>query len=389
MKVVHIMRGISLEGGGPSRSSQALVASLNAAGCDTWLLSCTAGNVPWIEGVTHFAAPEKGERLTDFFTQQFNEIKPDLIHLNHMWDWQIHLAVKTARQMGIPYVVAPRGSLEPWCLRKKWLKKRIARFLYQDYDLKKAVALHATAVSEAEQFKKLGFTNPIIISPNGVSLPKEGVMPKVEQMNGRGDRESVEKITDCHGLEAGDTPHRLLFVSRMHPKKGLLELVDVWARVSPKDWVCELVYTVGGNFELAYEAQVKAKTQKLGVENQFVFTGPLNDEAKWGAYARADAFILPTYSENFGLVVVEALWAGLPVITTRGTPWAELEERKCGWWVENDLETLARTIQAMMALSDEERRAMGARGRKLVEEKYQWPAIGRQMAREYERVVGN
>lgn len=400
MKAVHVISGISREGGGPSRSSQALVAALNAAGCDTWLLSCTVGDVAWMEGVLHFAAPERGERRTHFFARVFAAEKPDVVHLHGIWSWPIHLAAKTARRMGIPYVIAPRGMLEPWSLKTKWLKKRIARFLYQDKDLKKAAALHATAESEAVQFRKLGFKNPIIVSPNGVSLPKEPMSKvEVEQMNGSGDRESVEKATDFtdrHGWVAeGGEPRRVLFVSRMHAKKGVLELVEAWARAKPQDWQCELVYTLNGDEERAYEARVKERIGALGMSAgteqtgnaDFILTGPLTDDAKWAAYARADLFVLPTYSENFGIVVAEALWAGLPVITTKGTPWQELEERKCGWWIDlPPKESLVAALREATGLPRETLREMGERGHKLVEEKYLWPAIGRQMARGYEKI---
>ena len=380
MKAVHIISGISREGGGPSRSSQALVAALNAAGCDTWLLSCSVGDVAWMEGVSHFAAPEKGERHTHFFARVFTEVRPDIIHLHGIWSWQIHLAAKMARRMEIPYVIAPRGMLESWSLKAKWLKKRIARFLYQDNDLKKAAALHATAASEAEQFRKLGLKNSIIVSPNGVSLPK-----------GREESKSKVEVEQRKGRF-----RRVLFVSRMHAKKGVLELVEAWARVKPQGWQCELVYTLNGDEERAYEARVKARIGELGMSYgteltanaDFILTGPLNDDAKWAAYARADLFVLPTYSENFGIVVVEALWAGVPVITTKGTPWQELVERKCGWWIDlPPKESLVSALREATSLPRETLREMGTRGRRLVEEKYQWPAIGLQMASAYEDFV--
>ena len=89
--------------------------------------------------------------------------------------------------------------------------------------------------------------------------------------------------------------------------------------------------------------------------------------------------MLPTYSENFGIVVAEALWAGVPVITTKGTPWQELEERKCGWWIDIGVESLVEALKEAMSHGDEERAAMGARGRKLVEEKYTWDAVCKAM----------
>ena len=307
---------------------------------------------------------------------------------------------KMCRVAKVPYIIAPRGMLEPWSLKQKWLKKRIARFLYQDKDLKCAAALHATAESEAEQFRKLGFKNPVVISPNGVNLPKE---------------EGVR------GQELGvrSQERRVLFVSRMHPKKGVLELVEAWGRLGVRsqelgvsNWVVELVYTLNGEFEREYEAKVKARILELGMSYQdtdgkiitptstatphFIFTGLLNDDAKWDAYDRADLFVLPTYSENFGIVVAEALWAGVPVITTKGTPWSELEEYKCGKWIDlpaegsnpSTWEALDEALVSVMAMSDAERGEMGKRGRKLVEEKYTWEAVCKAMVRGYKKELG-
>ena len=272
--------------------------------------------------------------------------------------------------------------LEPWSLRAKWLKKRIARFLYQDKDLKCAAALHATAESEAEQFRKLGFRNPVVISPNGVNVPDKSAV--------------VSRQSLAQGKK------RVLFVSRMHPKKGVLELVEAWGRlvVSRQSsvvsgWECELVYTVSGELEKEYEAKVKARVKELGLDDQFIFTGALNDDEKWKAYGRADLFVLPTYSENFGIVVAEALWAGVPVITTKGTPWSELEEYKCGKWIDlpaegsnpSTWEALDEALGSVMLMSDAECGEMGKCGRKLVEEKYTWDAVCSAMINGYKEIL--
>ena len=183
-------------------------------------------------------------------------------------------------------------------------------------------------------------------------------------------------------------------MSRMHPKKGVLELVEAFSRlvVSRESlvvsgWCCELVYTVSGEFERAYEVKVKARVKELGLEDKFIFTGALNDDEKWAAYGRADLFVLPSYSENFGIVVAEALWAGVPVITTKGTPWAELENVKCGKWIDIGIVPLAAALQECMAMSDDERRQMGDRGRRLVEENYTWGAVVKAMVKGYELVA--
>lgn len=385
MKVLHIITGISRDSGGPSRSSQGLVAAECCAGVDAWIYPFD-GAEPWIEGVRKYKP--KGAELSAADLAQF-----DIVHIHGIWDPRLHNVAKMCRAAKVPYIIAPRGMLEPWSLKQKWFKKRIARFLYQDKDLKCAAALHATAGSEAEQFRKLGFRNPVVISPNGVNLPKEGAVSSQRLAVSEG--ESLE-------LGVRSQERRVLFVSRMHPKKGVLELVEAFSRLVVShqslvvnNWVCELVYTLNGEFEREYEAKVKARVQELGLEDKFIFTGPLNDDAKWDAYDRADLFVLPTYSENFGIVVAEALWVGVPVITTKGTPWSELEEYKCGKWIDlpaegsnpSTWEALDEALVSVMSMSDAERGEMGECGRKLVEEKYTWDAVCSNMIKGYEGVV--
>lgn len=364
MRALHVISSLSRGGGGPSRSAQGLVAGLNAAGIETWLMTLNQGDEPWIEGVTRFVNG-------GIFEEVVWRVTPDIVHLHGLWNMGLHRCAVICRRWKIPYVIAPRGMLEPWSLQQKWLKKRIARFLYQDRDLKCAAALHATAESEAGQFRKLGFRNPVIVSPNGVNVPKS-----FEPRNTRNARK------------------RVLFVSRMHPKKGVLELVEAWGRLVDSheslvvsEWCCELVYTVNGDFEREYEAKVKAKVKELGLEDLFIFTGALSDDEKWEAYARADLFVLPTYSENFGIVVAEALWAGVPVITTKGTPWKDLEGYKCGYWIDIGVRPLADALSRMVLLPDEERSDMGVRGHKLMEDRYSWDGIAKQLELDYEELL--
>jgi len=372
MRVLHVISSLSRSIGGPARSVQGLVAGLCRSGVEAWLATIHYGETPWVGGVSYFVngAP---------FEDVLYRIKPDIVHLHGLWSLALHRCAVICRRWYVPYVIAPRGMLEPWSLQQKWLKKRIARWLYQDRDLKCAAALHATAESEAEQFRKLGFKNPIIVSPNGVNVPKN-FEPRNTQ----------------------NTRKRVLFVSRMHPKKGVMELVEAWntikhqtLNIKHQTWMCELVYTVNGDFEREYEAKVKARVKELGLEDQFIFTGALNDDEKWAAYARADLFVLPTYSENFGIVVAEALWAGVPVITTKGTPWGELETAKCGKWIDLPTEgsnpsawpVLVAALREMMSLSDDERRQMGTNGRRLVEERYTWAAVVKKMSDRYGNII--
>lgn len=369
MKVLHIISGLSRSSGGPSRSAQGLVAALGAVGVEAWLMTLSKGVEPWVDGVGHFVNGEAFECIV-------MRIRPDIVHLHGLWNLGLHRCAVICRRCHIPYVIAPRGMLEPWSLKQKWLKKRIARWLYQNRDLKCAAALHATAESEAEQFRRLGFKNPVIISPNGVNVPNI-------------DFDKKQSSLELELQTRTDKPKRALFVSRMHPKKGVLELVEAWNKIRPKDWKCELVYTVSGEFEKEYESKVKACVNELGLQDQFIFTGALNDDEKWKAYARADLFVLPTYSENFGIVVAEALWACVPIITTKGTPWSEIESWKCGWWIDIGVEPLVKALEEAMSLTDNERHEMGTAGHRLVEIKYTWGAVVKNMVAGYDVITSS
>lgn len=364
MKVLHVISSLSRSAGGPSRSVQGLVAGLSANGVETWLLSLNHGERPWVDGVEHFANGKPFENI-------LLEIRPNIVHIHGIWNPELHRCAVICRCWKIPYVIAPRGMLEPWSLQQKWLKKRIARFLYQDNDLKHAAALHATAESEESQFKKLGFKNKVIVSPNGVNVPSSPI----------------------HHPSSLTHEKHLLFVSRMHPKKGVAELIEALNAINRnrpallESLRVELVYTISGELEREYEAKVKNMVSVYGLSDKFVFTGALNDDEKWEAYARADLFALPTYSENFGIVVAEALWAGVPVITTKGTPWKDLEDCNCGKWIDIGVESLTVALMDMLSLPIEALRRMGANGRKLVEAKYTWPAVVKAMVEGYKAIL--
>ena len=373
MRVLHITESLKRSAGGTAQAVQGLVAGECARGLDSrvWALD---GSEPWISGVHTFTQAISNQTIGQF----------SVVHVNGLWKWGLHRIAAMCRKAGVRYVISPHGMLEPWSLKQKGLKKRIARFVYQDRDLRGASVLRATAGSEAKQLRALGFRNKIVVVPNGVNVP-EGEFQSFK----------VSMFQDEKGSGAlGEK--RVLFVGRMHPQKGVMDLVESWARLrreakgeGEQRWAVELVYTVSGEMEKAYEQKVRQRVHELGLDGQFVFTGTLDDEKKWEAYARANLFVLPTYTENFGLVVAEALWAGVPVITTKGAPWAELEERKCGWWIEKNAkgEGEGRRAKEWEALDDALRDAMGRtdleemgrRGRGLVAEKYRWEAVAEQM----------
>ena len=288
----------------------------------------------------------------------------DIVHIHALWSPILHKVSKWAHRNKIPIVWSPHGMLTPWAMNNKKWKKALGWWLYQKWDLKKADLIHVTANSEVEDVRRLGLTNKVLIVPLGVDV-----------------------INDF-GLEQGArNPKVLLFVSRVQRKKGLLNLARAWAML-PKDLRSGWCVRIVGPDQERHTAEIRTECKRFNVAGDWTFIGPKYGEDLRREYARADLFVLPTFSENFGSVVVEALSQSVPVITTKGAPWSELEDHQCGWWIDIGAEPLATALKQAMSLDDAQRREMGARGRALVEEKYTWDAVVKAMIKGYCKMLG-
>jgi glycosyltransferase involved in cell wall biosynthesis len=285
---------------------------------------------------------------------------PDCVHLHGIWSPQLARRFLAWRKRGVPCVVSPHGMLEPWALSHKRVKKVIAWHLYQRRLLDQATVLHGTSERETAQFKILGLRPPTAMVPWGVSLPQV--------------RERAAK--HC--------PQIALFVGRIYPVKGLPMLIEAWARVHPAGWKLRIV----GPDQAGHQAEVEAVVRKAGVASVVEFTGELTGPTKEAAYEEADLFVLPSYTENFGIAIAEALAHALPVVTTTGTPWASLNERGCGWWVAPTVHDVAKALSTATALDDETLRAMGAKGREWVLNDFNWQQTANRMKELYLWVLG-
>lgn len=357
MKILYVIIDIPLSSGGPTRSVKGLSRALVRCGMDVGLLV--------LHGRDEFDNPsgvkvyyeEDGVNICQL-VRQF-----DLVHVNGLWHPGLHKVVSVCRKEQVPYVVSAHGMLDPWALSVKPLRKRIARILYQDRDLRGAAAIHATAELEAEHIREAGFRNNIIISPNGVDVPR--------CLEGKGENVEGKKTA--------------LFLSRLHPGKGLLALAEAWAKVRPQGWVMRVV----GPDSYGHKAEVVSKLRLLGIEGEWQFRDMVDDEEKWREYAAADLLVHPSVSENFGITIAEGLAAGLPVICTKGTPWSDIEEMRCGWWIDVGVDSLVTALKSATSLTEDERGEMGKRGRKLVEEKYTWEAVCGKMVEGYESILNH
>jgi glycosyltransferase involved in cell wall biosynthesis len=388
--------GLHPESGGPARSVPALGEALGREGVEVEIVSLDYGGrfsqpLTPAEKVVRTTYVDCSSRLahqmqwTPRFKSTLRErcrtVGSQIMHDTGVWLLTNHAAAAVSRELKLPRIVSPRGMLTAWSMQHKGWKKQLAWRLYQQRDLRRAQVLHATSPDEAEGFRALGLSQPIAIIPNGVELPSLGDGGwKMEDR--RFDRRPLPSASSY--LQSSPNTRTALFLSRIHRVKGLLDLVEAWAAVRPEGWRV----VIAGDGETGHLEELKTEIRKQKVENVFEFAGPVTGEAKWEWYRNADLFLLPSHSENFGMVVAEALAWGVPVITTRGTPWESLVKQRCGWWTEIGSGPLAVALREAISLTDATRQEMGERGRQLVEREFSWPRIAAQMLSVYRWMLG-
>jgi glycosyltransferase involved in cell wall biosynthesis len=224
--------------------------------------------------------------------------------------------------------------------------------------------LHATSEEEYQQIRAKGITAPVAVIPNGIDIPQ---MP-----------------ADVGEVRGTSQMRTLLFLSRIHPTKALDRLLKAWSRLEElhPTWKLRIV----GKGDAAHVEEVHSLASELGVK-RVEFSGPLYGAEKSMAYWQANLFVLPTHSENFGMAVAEALAHGCPAIVGKGAPWEGLELEQCGWWVANDVDTLAATLHEAMGTSSASLVEMGKRGRAWMARDYNWEVIGQDMAAAYRWLI--
>jgi glycosyltransferase involved in cell wall biosynthesis len=254
------------------------------------------------------------------------------------------------------------GMLGRPALKISWLRKRAFWLLLQRRALETADCLHATAPSEYEEMRALGLRAPIAIIPHGIDLPDISHLP----------RPTGQERT-------------ILSLGRIHQKKGLDRLIQAWARLEPRhpEWRLRIV----GPGERGHDTELRGLVERLGVQRLSI-ESPVYGDAKTAVYRTADMFVLPTLHENFSMTVAEALSAEVPVISTNGAPWSGLKTERCGWWIEQGVESLAQAMDHAMRLPRSELHAMGARGRQWMARDFGWRKVAQDMGDVYSWLTG-
>lgn len=271
----------------------------------------------------------------------------DIVHVHGLWLPFCHRVLHQGLKHKKPTLLGTHGMLEPAALRFSSWKKRIASFLYQNRDLKKASAIHVTGQSELATIRSRGLRGPAVVSSPGIELRPEPDWSRRDQSR------------------------TALFVGRIHPVKGIDLLIDAWKKLNHQGWKLVLAGPDGGNYVPALLEQIR----RTNIE----YIGPVFDAKKEELYRNASLVIQPSLSENFSLTIVEALAWSIPVLTTTTTPWKSIAERRCGWCIEPTLDSVRTTLKEALEGTLESRTRMGSIAREYAQQAFSWPSIVREL----------
>lgn len=295
-------------------------------------------NALHFDGVSQFVYSKNLKR----FLEQHKDY--DIYHANGIWTYPTFKTIRTALKQDKPCVVTIHGMLNSNALKMTSFKKQLFLKLFQKRDLNSIACIHATSEYEAECIRALGIKTPISVIPNGV----------------------VD-----YGLRhtySNDDIIRFGFVGRTDPIKNIDVLLDAWLSLGKKTQNCQLTIIGGGN-DPEYLKNLHNFVEKHNITN-IEFTGLLSKEKTLREMAKLDYLILPSRSENFGMVIPEALSMGIPCIATKGAPWEELNTHNCGWWIDGNKESISDATECAIATNSDDYKLMANNAINLVKERY-------------------
>ena len=371
MKILQTIAGFGAHSGGTSTCTYDLLSAMHGMGCDVDLMTfkvkdptdkLMGHDEEWIKALDNDCRTPYG--WSPNMTRFLRASDYDIYHTNGMWMHCNHETCTIAREKGKPYVITPHGMLYPQALaRSAWKKKLLLNLGGVEKDLRHATCIHATCDAEMKHYRALGYTNPVAIIPNPMPIPS-----------------FIDDIKSEKSIK------RIGYLGRIHPYKNTEALINAWITLGNEVKDAQLIIMGRGDNE--YEAKMHQLVARHNLTN-VEFAGFVNGREKFERLASLTALCVPSITENFGMTVTEALSVGTPVIASLGTPWQELNTKHCGWWVDNDVETLADTISQALSLPQDEIEKMGNNGKRLVNEKYRDTQIATMMHDLYKWIAGD
>ncbi|MFM6311967.1 MAG: glycosyltransferase [Dolichospermum sp.] len=395
MKVLHVIPSVSPVRGGPSQAVLEMVKVLRETGIDTEIATTNDHgtellNVPlrkrtdyqqvpvWF--FSRFSPPISAIRefrfSYDFTIWLWQNIHNyELLHIHTIFCYTSTMAMIIAQWKKVPYIVRPCGMLCEWSLQQKKLKKELYLSLIEKTNLNHSISIHFTSISEQQEAAPLNLASANFIIPHGLTIPN--TIPDANQ-----------RLRQHFNLPL-DQPI-ILFLSRLHPKKGLDYLIPALGKLS--DY--RFAFIIAGSGDPEYETEVKTLVKTHGIEQETHFTGFVKGEIKDLLIQGSDIFALTSYSENFGISVLEALGAGLPVLVTPGVALSDIiQQNQIGYVTELDVDAISTTIQRFLdnhKLAEKMGASYGSlryRARQFILDNYTWDKIALKMVSVYEDII--
>jgi glycosyltransferase involved in cell wall biosynthesis len=358
---LHFVQSIeTLQGGGLGRAALQLSGELGRAGHGSCLVTTKSGESICAGEVFAFGrkGPDRAFFAPDLWTERRRLVQDsDYVHGHGFYvgtNWI--LGAEVVRQ-DKPLVYHPHGMFEPWILGRSRFKKWIAHSFFENRNFRHAALWRALTQKEAGQIRGLGIRAPIVVCANGINPT-----------------DFDQALALRSAMAATRRTRKLLFLARLHPKKGLDWLVQAWA-AQPKGLRDGWRIMVAGPDELGHRKEIERQVEEAALGNIIEFTGAVDGASKMRVLAEADAFILPSRSEGFSVAILEAMACGLPVVATEACNFPEVQTAGGGWCVETTLEGVKTGLHALLSSDDQALVQRGAQARNLVINHYTWPAI--------------
>ena len=389
MKILHVIPSIAPVRGGPSQAVLEMVKALRIQGIDAEIVTTNDNgkellDVPLGKRIVYqdvpvwflprCSLPMKefifSTALTKWLWQHIKNY--DLIHNHYLFSYASSCSGAFARLNKIPYVVRTIGQLTPWALAQSRLKKQIYTALIERHNLNCATAIHCTASGEAEDVRNFDIQTPTITLPLGVNKPK--ILPAAKT-----------QIRNLYNIPTNKPI--ILFLSRLHYKKRPDLLIESLGELAQQNQEFHLI--MAGSGEDDYVNHLHNLVEKHRLNNRVSFVGFVTGDKKNLLLQGSDIFVLPSYSENFGIVVAEAAISRLPIIITPGVQIApEIADAGAGLIVSGEKAELIQAVSQLIT-SPQTRSQMGDNAYKLASQKYSWQAIARQLIGFYSQIIAN
>jgi glycosyltransferase involved in cell wall biosynthesis len=371
MKVGFLVSSVSREAGGMFHSVRGLAKAVASTNTTVSVFGISDPNsaldvMKWWPLSVHALRPQfRGWGYSNQLVPSLLAGNLDILSTHGLWKYCSVASRRWHRRTGRAYIVHPEGMLELWAVRNVRWKKRIAALLYEDRHLRDAACLRALCEAEAQSIRSYGLCNPICVIPSGIDLPD---------------------LRESNAKTQSENRKTLLYLGRLHPKKNISNLIRAWNETfnSQRGSFDSWVLAIAGWDQGGYEIELK----RMATGRSVVFLGPQFGAEKSECYRACDAFILPSLSEGLPMTVLEAWAYGKPVLMTPECNLPEGFSAVAALRIGPSPEEIADGLRNLIKMSDDDRIAMGARGRDLVGKNFSWPRIGEQMRAVYEWVLG-